>query len=59
MTNISMKAKTSLSAYNNLSTPVYIWGLEREAPICNSSLMTLHWTGVEVPVYCLVVVAVS
>lgn len=48
MTKINMKVKISLSAYNKLSTPAFIWILEREAQICDASLLSLHWAGVEV-----------
>jgi len=58
-TRINTKVKIFLSGYNKLSTTAFIWGLERWSQICDTLLLSLHWAGVEVPVYCLVAVAVA
>lgn len=59
MTKFNIKVKISLSAYKKLSTPDFIWILEREAQICDASFLSLHWAGVEVPVHYLLAVAVA
>lgn len=59
MTKINMTVKISLSGYKQLSTSAYIWGLERGPQICDASLLSPPWAGVEVPVHCLVAVAVA